>query len=43
MFNLYNLLENPYNRFFVYMKALDLAVHGKVIELIIPSFKKDQS
>ncbi|CAL5325925.1 unnamed protein product [Camellia sinensis] len=40
MFNLYNLLENPYSRFFVYMKALDLAVNGKVSEHIISSFKK---
>ncbi|KAL6961155.1 hypothetical protein U1Q18_038918 [Sarracenia purpurea var. burkii] len=40
MFNLYNLLENPYSRFFVYVKALDLAVNGKATEYIIPSFKK---
>ncbi|KAA8530445.1 hypothetical protein F0562_005154 [Nyssa sinensis] len=40
MFNLYNLLENPYSQFFVYMKALNLAVNGKVAENIIPSFKK---
>ncbi|GFY84860.1 proteasome component (PCI) domain protein [Actinidia rufa] len=40
MFNLYNLLENPYSRFFVYMKALDLAINGKVTEHIIPSFRK---
>ncbi|GMP28641.1 hypothetical protein CsSME_00004106 [Camellia sinensis var. sinensis] len=40
VFNLYNLLENSYSRFFVYMKALDLAVNGKVTEHIIPSFKK---
>ncbi|XP_059670462.1 uncharacterized protein LOC132315994 [Cornus florida] len=40
MFNLYNLLENPYSQFFVYMKALNLAVSGKVTEHIIPSFKK---
>ncbi|GFY82929.1 proteasome component (PCI) domain protein [Actinidia rufa] len=40
MFNLYNLLENPYSRFFVYMKALDLAVSGKVTDHIIPSFRK---
>ncbi|KAE9466611.1 hypothetical protein C3L33_01459, partial [Rhododendron williamsianum] len=42
MFNLYNLLENPYSRFFVYMKALDLALaaNGKITEHIIPSFKK---
>ncbi|KAI8541743.1 hypothetical protein RHMOL_Rhmol08G0085900 [Rhododendron molle] len=42
MFNLYNLLENPYSRFFVYMKALDLALaaNGKITEHIIPSCKK---
>ncbi|KAK9116081.1 hypothetical protein Sjap_015028 [Stephania japonica] len=40
LFNLYNLLENPYSRFFVYMKALNLAVNGKVVEHIIPSFKR---
>ncbi|KAL6011168.1 hypothetical protein ACLOJK_001612 [Asimina triloba] len=40
LFNLYNLLENPYSRFFVYMKALNLAVNGKVTENIIPSFRK---
>lgn len=40
MFNLYNLLENPYSQFFVYMKALNLAVNGKVTEHIVPSFKK---
>ncbi|XP_059598837.1 uncharacterized protein LOC100251424 isoform X1 [Vitis vinifera] len=39
LFNLYNLLENPYSRFYVYMKALNLAVNGKVTEHIIPSFK----
>ncbi|XP_020267014.1 uncharacterized protein LOC109842566 [Asparagus officinalis] len=43
LFNLYNLLENPYSRFFVYTKALDLATIGKVIENIIPSFKKIDS
>ncbi|XP_068654119.1 uncharacterized protein [Aristolochia californica] len=40
LFNLYNQLENPYSRFFVYTKALQLAVNGKVTEHIIPSFKK---
>ncbi|KAJ8775196.1 hypothetical protein K2173_020200 [Erythroxylum novogranatense] len=39
LFNLYNLLENAYSRFYVYMKALDLARNGKVTELVIPSFK----
>ncbi|KAK9272338.1 hypothetical protein L1049_002709 [Liquidambar formosana] len=43
LFNLYNLLENPYSRFYVYMKALNLAVNGKVTENIIPSFKKIDS
>ncbi|CAK9185995.1 unnamed protein product [Ilex paraguariensis] len=43
LFNLYNLLENPYSRFFVYMKALNLAVNGKVTENIVPSFKKMDS
>lgn len=43
LFNLYNLLENPYSRFYVYMKALKLAMDGKVIEHIIPSFKKIDS
>ncbi|XP_022879479.1 eukaryotic translation initiation factor 3 subunit M-like [Olea europaea var. sylvestris] len=40
MFNLYNLLESPYSRFFVYMKALNMAVNGKVTEHVVPSFKK---
>ncbi|KAK6128629.1 hypothetical protein DH2020_037619 [Rehmannia glutinosa] len=40
LFNLYNLLENPYSQFFVYMKALNLAIAGKVTEHVIPSFKK---
>uniref|UniRef100_A0A5B7BWY1 Eukaryotic translation initiation factor 3 subunit M n=1 Tax=Davidia involucrata TaxID=16924 RepID=A0A5B7BWY1_DAVIN len=40
MFNLYNLLDTPYSQFSVYMKALNLAVNGKVTEHIIPSFKK---
>ncbi|WOL15238.1 eukaryotic translation initiation factor 3 subunit M [Canna indica] len=40
LFNLYNLLENPYSKFYVYTKALDLAASGKVTESIIPSFKK---
>ncbi|KAG0500722.1 hypothetical protein HPP92_000794 [Vanilla planifolia] len=39
LFNLYNLLENPYSRFLVYIRALDLAASGKVIESIMPSFK----
>ncbi|XP_031492861.1 uncharacterized protein LOC116259272 [Nymphaea colorata] len=40
LFNLYNLLEHPYSRFFVYEKALELAIRGKVTESILPSFKK---
>ncbi|CAH2055315.1 unnamed protein product [Thlaspi arvense] len=40
LFNLYNLLDHPYARFQVYMKALTLAVDGKVTEYIVPSFKK---
>lgn len=40
LFNLYNLLVNPYSKFFVYMKALDLASQGKVSDNLIPSFKK---
>lgn len=43
LFNLYNLLENPYSRFHVYMKALNLAVSGKVTEYIVPSFKMIES
>ncbi|KAG7016108.1 Eukaryotic translation initiation factor 3 subunit M, partial [Cucurbita argyrosperma subsp. argyrosperma] len=43
LFNLYNLLENPYSRFYVYMKALDLSLKGKVPEHIIPSLKKIDS
>uniref|UniRef100_A0A1D1Z6Z0 Eukaryotic translation initiation factor 3 subunit M n=2 Tax=Anthurium amnicola TaxID=1678845 RepID=A0A1D1Z6Z0_9ARAE len=43
LFNLYNLLENPYSKFFVYTKALDLAISGKVTEHVIPTFKKMDS
>lgn len=43
LFNLYNLLETPYSRFFVYTKALNLAAEGKVAENIIPSFKNIDS
>ncbi|GMN67775.1 hypothetical protein TIFTF001_036834 [Ficus carica] len=43
LFNLYNLLENPYSRFYVYMKALNLAIDGKVTENIAPSFNKIDS
>jgi len=40
LFNLYNLVDHPYARFQVYMKALTLAVDGKVTEYIVSSFKK---
>ena len=43
LFNLYNLLETPYSQFYVYMKALNLAINGKVTDYIIPSFKKMDS
>ncbi|KAM1164155.1 hypothetical protein FF1_023707 [Malus domestica] len=39
LFNLYNLLENPYSWFLVYLSALNLAIHGKVTEHVIPSLK----
>ncbi|KAH0944041.1 hypothetical protein HID58_003678 [Brassica napus] len=34
LFNLYSLLDHPYARFQVYMKALSLAVTGKVTEYL---------
>ncbi|KAL3844591.1 hypothetical protein ACJIZ3_001994 [Penstemon smallii] len=40
LFNLYNLLENPYSQFYVYMKALNLAISGKVTEHVLLSLKK---
>ncbi|KAM1296881.1 hypothetical protein ACFX2I_023672 [Malus domestica] len=43
LFNLYNLLENPYSWFLVYLSALNLAIHGKVTEHVIPSFKNVES
>ncbi|CAK7335354.1 unnamed protein product [Dovyalis caffra] len=43
LFNLYNLLDNAYCRFYVYMKALNLAMIGKVTEHVIPSCKKIDS
>lgn len=43
LFNLYNLLEDEYSRFYVYMKALQLAASGKVTEHVTPSFKKIDS
>ncbi|KAL1321444.1 hypothetical protein HN51_066256 [Arachis hypogaea] len=39
LINLYNLVETPYCRFYIYMKALNLAAEGKVTEYIIPSLK----
>ncbi|KAL2924438.1 Eukaryotic translation initiation factor 3 subunit M [Bienertia sinuspersici] len=38
--HLYNLLEDSYSRFYVYLKALNLASSGKVTEHVIPSIKK---
>ncbi|KAB5511185.1 hypothetical protein DKX38_030171 [Salix brachista] len=43
LFNLYNLLDNAYCRFYVFMKTLNLATSGKVTEHVIPSFKKIDS
>ena len=43
LFNLYNLLENPYSQYYVYMKVLNLAIDGKVTEIVVPSFKKVDS
>lgn len=43
LFNLYNLLENPYSQYYVYLKALNLAIEGKVTENVVPSFKKIDS
>ncbi|CAL9230401.1 unnamed protein product [Arabidopsis halleri] len=43
LFNLYNLLDHPNARFQVYMKALELAVNGKVTEYLVPSFRKIDS
>ncbi|KAK9037489.1 hypothetical protein V6N11_022400 [Hibiscus sabdariffa] len=43
LFNLYNLLEGPDSRFFVYMQALNLALNGTVTDHIVPSFKKIDS
>ncbi|KAH9296227.1 hypothetical protein KI387_039815 [Taxus chinensis] len=40
LFNLYNMLDNPYSKFLVYKRALKLAANGRVADLIIPSFKK---
>ncbi|EPS68962.1 hypothetical protein M569_05806 [Genlisea aurea] len=40
LFNLYNLLDIPYSKFYVYIKALNLAISGKVTEHVLPSFKK---
>ncbi|KAF3543650.1 hypothetical protein DY000_02003511 [Brassica cretica] len=43
LFNLYNLVDHPYARFQVYMKALTLAVEGKLAEYVVPSFEKIDS
>ncbi|KAF4397653.1 hypothetical protein G4B88_027393 [Cannabis sativa] len=43
LFNLYNLLENPFSQYHVYMKALQLAIGGKVTENVVPPFKKIDS
>lgn len=43
LFNLYNLLNIPNGRYYVYMRALNLAVNGKVVEHVVPSFKKIDS
>ncbi|KAF7827307.1 eukaryotic translation initiation factor 3 subunit M-like [Senna tora] len=43
LFNLHNLLETPYNQFYVYFKALNLAVNGEGIEHVIPSFAEMDS
>ncbi|XP_031107838.1 eukaryotic translation initiation factor 3 subunit M-like [Ipomoea triloba] len=40
LFNLYNLLADPYSRFLVYKKALNLAISGKATEHVLSSFKK---
>ena len=33
-------MKNPYSRFYVYMKALNLAIYGKVTQHVIPTFTK---
>ncbi|KNA11953.1 hypothetical protein SOVF_130320 [Spinacia oleracea] len=43
LFNLYNLLEDAYSRFHVYLNVLNLAASGKVTEHVIPSIKKIDS
>ncbi|XP_074272909.1 uncharacterized protein LOC141596609 [Silene latifolia] len=43
LFNLYNLLEDGYSRYYVYLKALQLSASGKVTEQVIPSLKKIDS
>lgn len=40
LFNLYNMLDNPYSKFLAYKRALKLAASGRIADLIIPSFKK---
>lgn len=43
LFNLYNLLENPYSQFYVYKNILNLALSGKVTEHVILTFKNIDS
>ncbi|KAK9924892.1 hypothetical protein M0R45_033237 [Rubus argutus] len=43
LFNLYNQLEDPYSRFYVYLSSLNLAINGKVTEHALPSFKQMES
>ncbi|KAJ6396334.1 hypothetical protein OIU77_021379 [Salix suchowensis] len=43
LFNLYNLLDNAHCQFYVYMKALDLAMSSKLTQYVIPSCKKIDS
>ncbi|XP_024537089.1 eukaryotic translation initiation factor 3 subunit M [Selaginella moellendorffii] len=40
LFNLYNVLDNPYGRFLTFKRAVDFAVNGKVTEMVTPSFKR---
>ncbi|KMZ66857.1 Eukaryotic translation initiation factor 3 subunit m [Zostera marina] len=43
LFTLYNLLEDPYSKFYVFKKALDFSIIGKVTDNIIPSLKRIDS
>ncbi|KAL3690659.1 hypothetical protein R1sor_004310 [Riccia sorocarpa] len=40
VFNLYNMLTTPYGRYVIFKKALELAVAGKVTDLMVPSLKR---